>query len=234
MSLDFEKHKSVMLKVLKDIFTDTAIAPYLGFKGGTAAMLLHGLPRHSVDLDFDILDLDKEELIFTRMQQIVNRYGNITEAVIKRNNILIVVSYGVGLPQLKVDINRQQFGSQYEYKNVLGIPMQVMVRPDMFAHKLMAMYERIGKTSRDIFDVRFFAESGWDVNKEMVERRSGKSFADTVAECITALQKIPDAHILDGLGELLDEPQKDSVRAKLKDDTTFLLKLLMQQDNQAG
>ena len=33
--------------------------------------------------------------------------------------------------------------------------MLVMVKPDMFAHKLMAMYERIGKTSRDIYDVYF-------------------------------------------------------------------------------
>ena len=227
MSFDFEKHKSVMLKILKDIFTDTTIAPSLGFKGGTAAMLFYDLPRHSVDLDFDILDTEAEEVVFDRVQNIVSNYGNVTEAVIKRNNILIVISYGHGLPQLKVEINRQQFGSQYEYKNLLGIPMQVMVKPDMFAHKLMAMYERIGKTSRDIFDVRFFAENDWEVNKDMVERRSGKTFVETINACIADVLQVPDAHILDGLGELLDERQKDSMRVKLKDDTIFLLRLMI-------
>jgi len=216
-----------MLKILKDIFTDTTIAPSLGFKGGTAAMLFYDLPRHSVDLDFDILDTEAEEVVFDRVQNIVSNYGNVTEAVIKRNNILIVISYGHGLPQLKVEINRQQFGSQYEYKNLLGIPMQVMVKPDMFAHKLMAMYERIGKTSRDIFDVRFFAENDWEVNKDMVERRSGKTFVETINACIAAVLQVPDAHILDGLGELLDERQKDSMRVKLKDDTIFLLRLMI-------
>jgi hypothetical protein len=33
-------------------------------------------------------------------------------------------------------------------------------------------------------------------------------------------------HILDGLGELLSDSQKDSARAKLKADTIFLLKVM--------
>jgi hypothetical protein len=33
-------------------------------------------------------------------------------------------------------------------------------------------------------------------------------------------------HILDGLGELLTDSQKDWARAKLKSDTTFLLKVM--------
>jgi hypothetical protein len=39
-------------------------------------------------------------------------------------------------------------------------------------------------------------------------------------------------HILDGLGELLSEPQKDSARAKLKDDTIFLLKVMHDSEEQ--
>lgn len=227
MSFDFDKHKNIMLRILKDIYTDTTISPYIAFKGGTAAMLFYGLPRNSVDLDFDILDTKKESLVFERVQKIVSGYGKITDARIKRNNILIVISYGEGLPHLKVEINRQQFGSSYEQKNLLGIPMLVMEKSDMFAHKLMAMYERVGKTSRDIFDVRFFSEKGWEINKEIVEKRSGKTFKETVTECISILEKMPDAHILDGLGELLSDKQKDSVRAKLKKDTIFSLRLMI-------
>ena len=56
MTLDYSKHKSILLQILKDIYSDTSIAPYLGFKGGTAALLFYDLPRNSVDLDFDLLD----------------------------------------------------------------------------------------------------------------------------------------------------------------------------------
>ena len=219
-----------MLKILKDIYTDTSISSYLAFKGGTAAMLFYGLPRNSVDLDFDILDPGKEELVFGRIQKLVSVYGKITEAIIKRNNILVVISYGTGLPQLKIEINRQQFGSNYSNMSLLGIPMLVMNKSDMFAHKLMAMYERMGRTSRDIFDVRFFAQNDWEINKAMVEKRSGKTFVKIINECIISLEKMSETHILDGLGELLDERQKDSTRAKLKADTIFQLKLMQSNE----
>ena len=219
-----------MLKILKDIYTDTSISSYLAFKGGTAAMLFYGLPRNSVDLDFDILDSGKEELVFGRIQKLASVYGKITEAIIKRNYILVVISYGTGLPQLKIEINRQQFGSNYSNMSLLGIPMLVMNKSDMFAHKLMAMYERMGRTSRDIFDVRFFAQNDWEINKAMVEKRSGKTFVKIINECIISLEKMSEAHILDGLGELLDERQKDSTRAKLKADTIFQLKLMQSNE----
>ena len=143
---------------------------------------------------------------------------------------MVVISYGTGLPQLKIEINRQQFGSNYSNMSLLGIPMLVMNKSDMFAHKLMAMYERMGRTSRDIFDVRFFAQNDWEINKAMVEKRSGKTFVKIINECIISLEKMSEAHILDGLGELLDERQKDSTRAKLKADTIFQLKLMQSNE----
>ncbi len=45
MTLDYSKHKNILLQILKDIYSDTSIAPYLGFKGGTAAMMFYDLPR---------------------------------------------------------------------------------------------------------------------------------------------------------------------------------------------
>ena len=57
-----------------------------------------------------------------------------------------------------MEVNRRHFGSQYRVETLLGISMLVMVKEDMFAHKLMAMIERVGKTSRDIFDVQYFAK----------------------------------------------------------------------------
>ena len=55
-----EKHQLIMGRILKDIYADIAISPLLGFKGGTCAYFFYGLPRFSVDLDFDLLAASDE------------------------------------------------------------------------------------------------------------------------------------------------------------------------------
>jgi len=226
MTLDYSKHKNILLQILKDIYSDTSIAPYLGFKGGTAALLFYDLPRYSFDLDFDLLNESKETEVFEKIQKIVKEYGKVTDSHMKRFNLINVVSYDAKAQNIKVEINLRQFGSRYEIKTLLGISMLVMVQEDMFANKLMAMYERVGKTSRDIFDIQYFARNNWPINHQIVEKRSALSFKETLMKCIDLLEKMNNRHILDGLGEQLTEPQKDWVREKLKTDTIFLLKLM--------
>ena len=228
--ITYAKHKNILLQILKDIYTDTSIAPFLGFKGGTAALLFYDLPRNSVDLDFDLLDQTKEDEVFTKVSRIIQQYGQVVESHKKKFNLLNVLSYGPHTPNIKVEINTREFGSQYEIKTLLGISMKVMIQADMFAHKLMAMYERIGKTSRDIFDVHYFAKSNWDINKRIVEERSGLPYKDTLSVLIKRLEKLDNKHILDGLGELMSDAEKDRTRAKLKEDTLFQLRLM--QHNQ--
>jgi predicted nucleotidyltransferase component of viral defense system len=227
----YARHKNILLQILKDVYTDTTIAPYLGFKGGTAALLFYGLNRNSVDLDFDLLDESKETEVFEKVRTIVTRYGNIEDSYVKRFNLLHVISYTKGAQKIKVEINRRQFGSHYEICAFLGISMLVMTEQDMFAHKLMAMYERIGKTSRDIFDVYFFCKRGTEINRTIVEQRAGMPFSQLLSECIRLLEKMENRHILDGLGELLDVPQKDWVRSKLKDETIFFLKMMRENES---
>ena len=223
MTLDYSKHKNIMLQILKDIYSDISISPYLGFKGGTAAMMFYDLPRNSVDLDLDLLDETKEKEIFETINKIISNYGTLTDSYMQRYNLRNVISYDQKAQNLKVEVNRRQFGSKYEVKTFLGISMLVMVQEDMFAHKLMAMLERIGKTSRDIFDVKYFAKNNWPINRKIVEERSGISYREALEKCIEMLEKMDNKHILDGLGELLSESQKDSTRVKLKADTIFLL-----------
>jgi predicted nucleotidyltransferase component of viral defense system len=226
MTLNYSKHKTILLQILKDIYTDTSIAPHLGFKGGTAAMMFYGLPRNSVDLDLDLLDESKENEVFIKINEVVRNYGKVTDSSFQKSNLRNVISYDPKAQNIKVEVNRRQFGSGYEVKTYLGISMLVMTREDMFAHKLMAMIERVGKTSRDIFDVQYFIKNNWPINKEIVEKRAGVPFRQALEKAISMLEAMNNKHILDGLGELLSEPQKDSARAKLKDDTIFLLKVM--------
>lgn len=230
MTLDYSKHKNILLQILKDIYSDTALSPYLGFKGGTAALMFYGLPRNSVDLDFDLLDESKEKEVFDRASKIAAGYGNIVDSRIKRFNLMNVVSYDPKAQNIKIEINRRNFGSRYDVKTLFGISMLVMTQEDMFAHKLMAMYERIGKTSRDIFDVHFFARKMWPINKGIVEQRAEMPFKDLLSKCVDLLEKMDNRHILDGLGEFLSESQKDWARAKLREDTVFELRLMLSNE----
>lgn len=224
MTLDYPKHKNILMQILKDIYSDPDIAPCLGFKGGTAAMIFYGLDRDSVDLDFDLLQEDKEQEVFEKINKIVASYGKIIDSRIKRFNMVSVISYDLKSQNIKIEVNRRNFGSRYEINSIFGISMLVMIREDMFANKLMAMYERIGKTSRDIYDVYFFAKNVWPINQKIVGERAEMPFDEVLARCIELLEKMDNRHILDGLGELFSESQKDWARAKMRTETIFMLK----------
>jgi len=230
MTLNITTHKNILIKILKDIYTDSSLGPLLGFKGGTAAYLFYDLDRFSVDLDFDLLDETKEQEVFNKVENIVKEYGTIKEKRNKRHTLFILLSYSEEAQNIKVEINKRSFGSQYEVKNYLGISMLVMRREDMFAHKLVAMTERGKTASRDIFDVHFFLKSNWEMNREIVEKRTEMKFADYLKKCIEFVENVPDRGILSGMGELIDEKQKAWIKSKLKQDTTFLLKLMLENE----
>jgi Domain of unknown function (DUF1814). len=75
MTINLTIQKNILFQILKDIYTETAIAPLLGFKGGTAAFMFHGLDRFSVDLDFDLLDETKAERVFAYIEKTAGQYG---------------------------------------------------------------------------------------------------------------------------------------------------------------
>jgi len=233
MTIDRTTHKNILIRILKDIFTDPNVGPFLGFKGGTAAFLFYDLNRFSVDLDFDLLDATKEDQVFNRVKEILESYGTLKESEMKRFNLFYLLSYEekvAGAQNVKVEINRRDFGSKYEVKSYIGIPMKVMIKEDMVAHKLCAMYERIGKTNRDIFDVYFFLKNNWPVNKQIVESRTSMTYKEFLQKNIELLEKTTDRNILSGMGELLDEKQKAWVKSKLRMETIFLMKLALDNE----
>jgi Domain of unknown function (DUF1814). len=85
--LNIAAHKDVLLQVLRDIYSDETVGPFLGFKGGTAAYLFYGLDRFSVDLDFDLLDVGEKEYVFGRIKEIIQKYGVVKDSRIKRFNL---------------------------------------------------------------------------------------------------------------------------------------------------
>jgi predicted nucleotidyltransferase component of viral defense system len=107
--------------------------------------------------------------------------------------------------------------------------MQVMIVEDMFAHKLMAMYQRMGSTSRDIYDVWFFLKSRYPINKVIVETRANMSFDLLVQKCIERLETLNNRRILSGIGEFLTPAQKNWARDHLREETIALLELRLER-----
>lgn len=223
--LDSNKHKFFLVTLLKDIYADTELAAALGFKGGTAQMLFYGLPRFSVDLDFNLLTPDKSETVFKKIRKIILKYGKIRDEAEKHFGLLLVLDYGEQERNLKVEISNREFPDRYEIKHFLGIAMKVMVKPDMFAHKLCALLDRNMLTNRDVFDVYYFLNQRTPINKMIVEERMDMPFEKYLDKCITRIEKIPSKKLLNGIGELVDNKMKTFVRQEMKTETLQLLKM---------
>lgn len=222
--IDINRHKFFLVQILKDIYSDIELANCLGFKGGTALMLLYELPRFSVDLDFNLIIKEKEEVVYEKVRKILLKYGTIYDEARKFYGPVIVLDYGIGERKLKVEISNRLFENRYEIKNFLGINMNVMVLPDMFAHKLCALLDRNSIAGRDIFDCWFFMKNHFPLNKEIVESRMNVSLAEYIQRCIDRLEQVDDKHLLHGTGELMDDEMKKFVRTKLMLEAIGLLK----------
>lgn len=229
--LNKEKHKLTMGRILKNIYSDTSIAPLLGFKGGTCAFMFYGLTRFSVDLDFDLFSTDEltKEEIFEKVRVILEKHGRIKDSKIKFNTIFFLLSYGDADHKIKFEVNIRMLvpniKERYELKEYLGIPMFVGKKPYLFASKLSALTLRSLIAMRDIYDIWYFAKNNWDIDKEVLKVRIDKELKEYLADCIALIERVKDNEILQGLSDLLDdEKQKAWVKNHLRKETVFELK----------
>ncbi len=232
--LNREKHQLIMGQILKDIYTDVSISPLLGLKGGTCAYFFYGLPRFSVDLDFDLLVINEknQKLVLEKIVAILSKYGQIKDQYIKRFTVFALLSYGDDDHNIKVEINIRKLAENiqdhYEMKEHLGISMFVAKKDYLFASKLLALTLRNEIAMRDIYDIYYFAKNNWDINAEVIKERTGKTTREYLADCLAFIEKVKDNQIMQGLGELIDsEEEKAWIRNHLKADTIFMLKNYM-------
>lgn len=221
--LDINRHKFFMLQILKDIYSNPLLAVNLGFKGGTACMFFHNLPRFSVDLDFNLINADYEDQVYDAVRTILLKYGKIHDEAKKFYGPILVLDYGAGDRKLKVEISKRDFGDKYIIANLLGLNIKLMAKENMFAHKLCAMLDRNEITNRDISDCWFYMENRTPINRKVVEQRMGKSLEAYLQDCIDRLNSMSDRGMLNGLGELMDEDMKKFVKTKLRKETIQLL-----------
>ena len=222
--IDINRHRFFLVQILKDIYSDIELANCLGFKGGSALMFFYDLPRFSVDLDFNLINTEKEAIVYEKVRKVLLRYGTIYDEAKKFHGLLIVLNYGTGERKLKLEISNRMFESRYEIRNLLGINIKVMVIPDMFAHKLCALLDRSSLAGRDIFDSWFFMKGHFPINKGIVELRMEMLLSGYIQKCIDRLESVSDKGLLQGIGELMNDEMKKFVRTQLRSETIGLLK----------
>lgn len=222
--MDKNKHKLYMAQILGLIFKDKDLCNILAFKGGTSLMFFHNLNRFSTDLDFNLLDSDKLDLVYDKVRDILTRFGTIDDEAKKLYGPVLVLNYGKGERMLKVEISVRQYPNHYEMRSLAGTDIRVMTMPDMFAHKLCAMGERL--SPRDIYDVWFFLQNHTEINEEIVKLRTEKSVREYAAWCAGHVKETSPKLLLQGLGEVLnDTKSKSFVKNKLIDETSSALEL---------
>lgn len=222
--MDKNKHKFYMARILSLIFKDKHLCNVLAFKGGTSLMFFHNLNRFSTDLDFNLLDPDKLDLAYDKVRAILTRFGTIDAEAKKLYGPVLVLNYGKGERMLKVEISVRQYPNHYEMRSLAGTDIRVMVMPDMFAHKLCAMGERL--SPRDIYDVWFFLQNHTEINEEIVRIRTAKSVSEYTAWCAEHVKEASPKLLMQGLGEVLnDAKSKTFVKNKLIAETSSALEL---------
>jgi len=227
--LDKNKHKLILVEILKEIYSDVELRTILGFKGGTAAFLFYDLPRLSVDLDFDLLDLKKKELTLKKIKVILSRFGQVEDIKEKRYTLFGLLSYGKGERKVKIEISKRKSIALFKLRQYLGISMLVMEKEDMAAGKLSALITRKKLASRDIFDLWFFLKNNWQINEKIVEEKTGLSLIKALKKAKKIVKEVPRTYLLQGMGELLDENQKQTVKEKMRDDLIFRINFALSE-----
>ena len=221
-----EKHEEKMSKILFDLTQQPVLSPLLGFKGGTACYFLHQLPRFSTDLDFTLTKEPENKEIMPLILEILKNYGQVKESYEKKWTFFFLLSYEKMSHNIKIEISKRRYpNDRFRLEQYLGMPLLVMEKPVMAAHKLVAITDRSRMMNRDLFDAHFFLKNEWPIDVATVEYRTQKKFSDYLKGLAKKLKQEPPKHILDGLGELIDEKQKNWVKSGLIKELPFLLEL---------
>lgn len=224
MTMDYNKHKLYMARILSLVFKDKDLCNIIAFKGGTSLMFFHNLNRFSTDLDFNLLAPDHIDLVYDKVRAILCRFGTIDDEAKKMFGPLLVLNYGKGERMLKVEISTREYPNHYEMLSLAGTDIRVMTMPDMFAHKICAMGERL--SPRDIYDVWFFLQCHTEINEDIVMLRTGKSVAEYAAWCANRVRESSPKLLMQGLGDVLnDTKSKTFVKNKLIVEASSMLEL---------
>jgi predicted nucleotidyltransferase component of viral defense system len=221
--LNRTRHEGYLRQIITSIFTNKTISKELAFKGGTCLYLFYGLDRFSTDLDFNAIvnslslsEMEKE------LKEIDIESSTFADKILTWFWILI---YEKGSMGIKLEISKRPYPDKYEQKQFFGVTVRCMTKDCMFAHKLCAITDRKKLANRDLYDALFMFKNNFPINEEIIKLRTGKTTKEYLIDLLDFVeQEVDTKNILEGLGEVLTEAQKDRAKSKLKPDLLFLIK----------
>lgn len=184
--------------------------------------MFHGLDRFSTDLDFNVLadDFRPEEVT-----KILEKYLALEENMTKYNTWFWLGSFAKGMQKIKVEISKRAYPDRYSVSDYYGLSVRTMVPECMFAHKVCAITDRKKMVNRDLYDAWFMLKNNFEIDENIVKLRTKKTLIEYFKYLADFIEKNADTHdILQGMGELLDDRQKDWVRSKLKKELVMELR----------
>lgn len=224
--LNKQRHEQILKNILRDIYTTTDLEGKLTFKGGTCLYLFYGLDRFSIDLDFNLTTESFNDQLVT---EIITKYLIIDDQFEKHFTWFWLGSYEKGKQKIKVEINKRDYPDRYVNKDFYGLTIPTLAPDLMLAHKLCAITDRKKLQNRDLFDAHFMFTKQFEINEEIIKIRTGKTLKEYFIQLIEFIEKNVNPNtILEGLGELITDQQKDHVKVTLKRDLLFDLKSRVQ------
>jgi len=225
------KHRIILFNLIKDIY-QSQLGLYLGFKGGTMAYFFYELNRFSVDLDFDLLDETKKTLISYFMPSILKKYGEIIEKRDKFYTYFYLLSYKKEQRQIKIEISKRNTLSSYIISNFYGVDVKIQKIEDAFATKLLACTTRNKIAYRDFYDVLFYLKKGIIPNQEVIKKITNKDLGDYLKDLKSLIEKkVSNQLVLQSIGELIDEKQKNFIKTQFKTELINRLSFFIDQVN---
>lgn len=149
----------------------------------------YGLPRFSVDCDFDlVLEYSPAELRLLKQELLIHLQNMLPDLTIKTSgtsdySIRYIAQYG-GDKTIKIEISPKIYNNQYEIRQLQGLNIQVMKIERMFAHKICAFISRYEQrdviANRDIFDIHFLFQKQILPYEPIIVQRFSKILKKTV------------------------------------------------------
>ncbi len=168
--LNNEMHEKHMKSILFEVFS-SEISNFLAFKGGTLAYLIYNLDRFSTDIDLDILDIKKEDIIIKKMQEILVKLGDIKNETLGKTLHRWTFRYDDISMNIKVELNKRIWeNNSYEMQKINKTNILCMTKDAIFTNKLVALSERF--YNRDLYDVYFFFKKEFPINHQLITERT--------------------------------------------------------------
>ncbi len=230
-------HKLAMYRLLDKLLCNSFVVNRIYFKGGTCASMLGWLDRFSVGLDFDLIDKKEKNKIRKEIYKIIKDLDfEIKDESKKHPQFFLkyrdVVNERNTLKLEITDIVSKENQYKKFYLAEIDRYCQAQTIETMFANKLVVLKARWeeGKSiaGRDLYDIYYFFNQGFDINKEVIKDLRGKPLKEYAGELSSFIQEnISEDMLMRDLNTLMDTDRLKKILPRIKKEALIGLNSLV-------